>query len=164
MQLTAPTGRASPTQPDLHVCQHVRHDGAMTTWDDMRLLPRQPAAGVRRRDIPAVPGVYTWWRGGKCVYVGEAKTSLKVRLWTHFGLSPDFSRSTLRRTVALVELGVPRAVSEQRPTVITQGQADVVNAWLRECDVAWLECGSADEAHAVEAALRAEALPPLNRS
>lgn len=135
----------------------------MTTWDDMRLLPRRPAAGVRRRDIPAVPGVYTWWRDGNCVYVGEAKTSLQGRLGTHLGLGPDLSRSTLLRTVALVELGVPRAVAEQRPTVITQAQADVVNAWLRECEIAWLECGSAEEAHGVEVSLRAEWRPPLNR-
>lgn len=133
------------------------------TWESVRLLPRRPVATLSARDLPAGPGVYTWWRDGAAVYVGEAKTSLRQRLSAHLATGPDLSRSTLRRSVALAELGIPRAVSAQRPTVVSQTDVDAVSRWLRGCELAWLECATGEEAHLLEKALRAEWLPPLNR-
>lgn len=135
----------------------------MTSWEEMRAAPRRPAEKVTRTDIPDAPGVYAWWRDGVAVYVGEAKTSLRRRLAEHLGTRADLSRSTLRRSVALVELGIPRAVSSVRPTQVSQAQADAVSRWLRACEVSWLACETAADAHAFESALRAESLPPLNR-
>lgn len=89
--------------------------------------------------------------------------SLQSRLSAHFATVPDLSRSTLRRTVALEQLGIPRAVWLLRPTVLTQNQADVVTDWLRGCGLAWIECTSGEEAHTLETSLRASWLPPLNR-
>ncbi len=136
----------------------------MQTWDTMVALDRRSVADLTLRDVPDAPGVYTWWRDGTCVYVGEAKTSLRSRLRAHLATGPDLSRSTLRRTVALEQLGIPREIAGRRPTQITQAQADVVNAWLRGCELAWVECASAAEAHALEASLRGLGLPPLNRA
>ncbi len=135
----------------------------MSTWEVIRERPRTDVAGLRGRDVPAVPGVYVWWRDGEPVYVGEAKTSLRQRLSAHLATGPDLTRSTLRRSVALARLGIPRAVSGRRPSVIAQADADTVSAWLRGCELAWVECESAAAAHALEAALRSEWLPPLNR-
>lgn len=136
----------------------------MLTWDEIAHLPRRPVADLTARDIPDSPGVYTWWRNDTCVYVGEAKTSLRSRLRAHLATGPDLSRSTLRRTVALEQLGIAREIAGRRPTQITQAQADVVNTWLRGCDLTWIECESATAAHDLETALRAHRRPPLNRT
>ena len=141
----------------------VRDDAQVDRWEQMRLAPRRPARDVVLREVPAAPGVYTWWRDGDPVYVGEAKVSLRRRLRDHLKTSDDLSRSTLRRSAALAELGIPRSESAARPTRVSQANADFVSAWLRGCEVAWVECVSGAEAHALEAALRAESLPPLNR-
>lgn len=133
------------------------------TWEAIRQRPRVSVETLRVGDIPRGPGVYIWWRADVAIYVGEAKASLRHRLSAHLATRPDLTRSTLRRSVALAQLGIPRAVSGQRPSVVTQEDADTVSRWLRECELAWVACGSADEAHALEAALRNEWLPPLNR-
>lgn len=130
----------------------------------MRLAPRRPARDVLLMEVPSGPGVYTWWRDGEPVYVGEAKVSLRRRLRAHLGTGPDLSRSTLRRSIALAELDIPRATSSARPARVSQADADVVAAWLRGCELSWVECATGAEAHALEAALRAEHLPPLNRT
>lgn len=135
----------------------------MTAWDRAHAAERRAAASLRRGDIPDLPGVYIWFRGGDPVYVGEAKTSLRQRLGAHLSKSPDLSRSTLRRSVALAELGIPRSMASVRPTVITAEQAAAVTTWLGECEVAWLVCDGGDHAHQLETSLRAERLPPLNR-
>lgn len=46
---------------------------------------------------------------------------------------------------------------------MTQEQVEHVNVWVRECEVAWVECESGEDACRLEAELRAEFLPPLNR-
>lgn len=135
----------------------------MSMWEAIRERPRVSVATLRGRSVPAVPGVYIWWRDGEPVYVGEAKTSLQQRLSAHLATGPDLTRSTLRRSVALAQLGIPRAVSGQRPSIIGQAEADSVSAWLRGCELTWVECEDADAAHTLEVALRSEWLPPLNR-
>lgn len=135
----------------------------MTAWERARAAERRPVASLSRGDIPDSPGVYVWFRDGEPVYVGEAKGSLRQRLSAHLSKSADLSRSTLRRSVALAELGIPRSAAATRPTVITAEQAAVVTTWLSECEVAWLVCDDGADAHQLEAELRSQHLPPLNR-
>lgn len=128
----------------------------------MRQAPRRPVPAVALPEIPATPGVYSWWRNGEPVYVGEA-ANLRRRLREHLETGSDLSRSTLRRSVALAELAIPRHVSSARPTQVSQTEADTVSAWLRGCELAWVRCDTAAAAHLLEGALRSEWLPPLNR-
>lgn len=46
---------------------------------------------------------------------------------------------------------------------MTPEQVRGVKNWVQECEVAWAECESVEDACRLEAALRAEWLPPLNR-
>lgn len=46
---------------------------------------------------------------------------------------------------------------------MTATEVKPVNAWIRGCEVAWIECQSASEAEALEKALHAEWMPPLSR-
>lgn len=65
--------------------------------------------------------------------------------------------------MAVAQLGVDRTTARRRPTVMTAEDTAIVNAWLRECELGWIECQTAVETHALESALRSEWLPPLNR-
>lgn len=120
---------------------------------------------IRRGKIPTTPGVYIWFRFGHPIYVGEAlgTQGLRGRLKAHFGKGRDLSRSTLRASVAAKQLGIERSVARLRPSVMSLEQVAVVNQWLGECEVGWVEIPDAEEAHAVEIDLREEWLPPLNR-
>lgn len=133
----------------------------LSGWAAILNLPRVPAASLRGRDIPSGPGVYSWYHDGHCVYVGMA-TSLRQRLGAHRRQSVDLSRSTLRASVAVRELGVTRAQARSRPSVMTNEQIEVVNAWLRGCEIAWVECATAREADELERRLRKEWMPPIN--
>jgi hypothetical protein len=130
-------------------------------WAELRRLPRHEAGSLGRRQIPESAGIYVWFKDSEAVYLGKA-SSLRKRLGTHLGRSSDLSRSTLRRTVALRERGVPRAVSAKRPSVLLEADVEAVNAWIRSCEVAWLELRAPADAHAREAALLTEWRPPLN--
>lgn len=130
-------------------------------WEDLTSAPRFKAADLQKAGIPRTPGVYGWFRDGECVYVGKA-TNLRSRLSSHRSRSLDLSRSTLRASVAVRELGVSRRVARQRPTAMTPAQVEVVNDWLDRCQVAWLSCADATEAGDLERRLRAEYLPRLN--
>lgn len=114
--------------------------------------------------VPTDPGVYIWFRGGRPVYVGEAigAKGLRGRLRAHFAKGPDLSRSTLRASVAVAQLGVDRSVARQRPTVMKVEQVAVINQWLASCELGWIKCDSIKEAHDWELNLRDEWLPPLN--
>lgn len=130
-------------------------------WQRVLSRPRRLASGVARGDIPSQPGVYAWFRDGQCVYVGKA-SDLRFRLSTHLGTSLDLSRSTLRSWVAVRELGLSRAHTRQRPTVMTAEQVAVVNAWMRGCDLAWESTATREGAAALEAELLAAWRPPIN--
>jgi hypothetical protein len=39
---------------------------------------------------------------------------------------------------------------------MTAADIELVNQWIRECEVAWIECQSASEAEELEKALHAE--------
>lgn len=108
-------------------------------------------------------GVYAWFRDGLCVYVGMAG-NLRSRLSAHLGTSRDMSRSTLRASVAVDQLKVDRHTARARPPLLSTEQAEIVNEWLRGCDVAWLTTASRAEADLLERQLRIEWLPRLNRA
>lgn len=45
---------------------------------------------------------------------------------------------------------------------MTQEQVQMVNDWLLNCDVAWLECENVAAANVLERRLREEWMPPIN--
>lgn len=127
-------------------------------------IQRRNSRAWSRREIPATPGVYVWFRDNTVVYVGEAKgkAGLRGRLSAHLATRNDLSRSTLRASVAVAQLGVDRATARSRPSVMTAEQIETVNAWLSGCELGWIECGSGADAHELETELRAAWMPSLN--
>ena len=133
-------------------------------WQEVLLKVDARKLPIPAREVPAEPGVYVWFREGQPVYVGKAlgTNGLQGRLRSHFDQGTDFSRSTFRASIAAAQLGIPRSVVRQRPSVMTPEQTAVVNEWLAGCEVGWIVCASAMEAKNLENALRGEWLPPLN--
>jgi hypothetical protein len=130
-------------------------------WSDLLAAPRTRSSILNKANIPAEPGLYAWFRGEECVYLGIAG-DLRARLTTHRGTSRDLSRSTFRSWVAVHVLGLDRAVSRQRPSVVTDEQARVVNDWIAACDIAWLVQPTRKDAAVLETALLLEHKPLLN--
>lgn len=135
------------------------------SWSMLLARPRTRSAALARFAVPTTPGVYAWFHQGEPVYVGMtgARRGLRSRLATHRGAGRDLSRSSLRRNVAAHLLGIPTAVSRQRPSVLREGDVAVVTRWIRELDVAWLEQPDRAAAAALERALLSEWRPRLNR-
>ena len=127
----------------------------------MLTQPRHSASVVQRRDLPEDPGVYAWFRGGECVYLGKA-SNLRSSLGTHLGTSLDLSRSTLRSWVAVRELHLAREYMRRRPTVMTNEQVAIVTQWIRSCDFTWIISASGAEAATLEAKLLAAWRPGIN--
>lgn len=119
---------------------------------------------VPRAEIPTDPGIYIWFRDGQPIYVGEGlgAKGLRRRLSSHFSKGADLSRSTLRASVAVAQLGIDRSVARQRPSLVNADQIAVVNQWLASCELGWIAFEGPEEAHALEVRLRDEWLPPLN--
>jgi excinuclease UvrABC nuclease subunit len=135
----------------------------MKTWRKMHAAPRQGVASVTHAGISPRPGVYALYRDGSAVYVGKAK-SLGSRLWTnHFRRGMSMTNSALRRNVAEF-VGIAAAADiKKRRYRPTADDARRVSDWIRECEVAWIECDSEEEALALEKALKAEWKPPLTK-
>jgi transposase InsO family protein len=133
-------------------------------WARAVEVSRHHPRAIAARDIPASPGVYIWFRDGEPIYVGEAKGAkgLKGRVRAHLATGIDLSRSTLRASVAVAELGVTRAFARQRPSVMTADQITHVNDWLSGCELGWHERATPASAHELEVNLRNEWTPPLN--
>jgi len=135
-------------------------------WQRINAQPRRAAASVGAKDVPQRPGVYVWYRNGDAVYSGRAigGEGLHGRVWkNHLKTGNDLSRSSFRRNVC-EHLGIaPTTKTTVRPTLMTAADVAPVNQWIRECEVAWIECPTEDEAKALEKALHAEWLPPLSR-
>ena len=127
-------------------------------------IARYQSRSIPRGGIPATPGVYIWFRDGDPIYVGEAKGAqgLRGRLRAHLATGSDLSRSTLRASVAVAELGITRSRARQRPGVLSPTEIAHTNDWLTGCELGWLECSTSAEAHALEINLRKEWTPPLN--
>lgn len=130
-------------------------------WTDLHAAPRTRSSILSKADIPAEPGLYAWFRGEECVYLGIAG-DLRARLTTHRGTSHDLSRSTFRSWVAVHVLGLDRAATRQRPSVVTDEQARVLNDWIAACDIAWLVQPTREDAAVLETALLLERKPLLN--
>ena len=132
----------------------------------MNAQPRRSAASLTGKDIPNRPGVYAWYRDGEPVYSGRALggDGLHGRIWkNHLKTGNDLSRSSFRRNVC-EHLGIaPTSKTTIRPTLMTAADVEPVNQWIRECEVAWIECQAASEAEALERALHGEWMPPLSR-
>ena len=121
-----------------------------------------PAASITLNEIPLSPGVYAWARDGKVVYVGVAASGggLRSRIRTHLGTSTDLSRSAFRRSVAEHLLGI---TSRKRLRTLGVKDAAVVNSWVRECSLGWIETPRADEARELTERLLAQHRPLLNK-
>ncbi len=135
-------------------------------WARMDSQPRRSAADLKRSGIPSAPGVYAWYRDGEAIYAGRAlgEDGLRGRVGKdHLGVGNDLSRSSSRRNVC-EHLGIAStSVTTQRPAQLTPQRVRPVNDWIRECEVTWLECNSADETKKLEKDLFAERMPPLSR-
>lgn len=135
-------------------------------WSRLFSMPRRPVMTLSRDDLPTAPGVYVWFRQGEPVYSGVAAGSggLRARVGRyHLATGPDLSRSSFRRNVC-EHLGVATvARAKERPSVLAAADVEPVNAWVRMCEIAWIECPSPEEAKALERALHREWLPPLSR-
>ena len=135
-------------------------------WARMNKQPRHAARSLRKGDVPTSPGVYAWYHNGEPVYSGRAAGAggLRERIWdNHLKTGTDLSRSSFRRN-ACEHLGIaPTSRTTMRPTVMTANEVEPVNKWIRQCEVAWIECRSASQAKNLERALHEEWLPPLSR-
>ena len=139
----------------------------MSNWQTINSLPRHVASEVTGQLIPTEPGVYAWYRSGVAVYVGKAtgRQGLRQRAWgNHMARGKGaMSGSAFRRNVAeLLGFGKPSLI-KANPSVLTDAQVDAVNAWIRECEVAWFTTASSGAALALERDLKAELLPPLTK-
>jgi hypothetical protein len=73
------------------------------------------------------------------------------------------TNSALRRTVAQ-HFGIASAVDiKARRYQPTADDARRVSECIRECELAWFVCESADDAVALESALKRERKPPLTK-
>jgi len=127
--------------------------------------PRVAIPKLEVRLVPARPGVYAWFSASEPIYAGKAsgRGGLRERIGKHLEVGPDLSRSSLRRNVAEYVLGVPTAVSRQRPSVMPPEQISRINEWIRELEVAWLEYPTPGEAVEFERDLLREWMPPLSK-
>lgn len=130
-------------------------------WRWLLSLPRIRSSKVRESEIPPAPGLYVWFRGDECIYVGISG-NLRQRLSIHRDERNDLSRSTFRSWAAVEILGVEREVTRQRPSVMTNPQIQAVNRWISECDLAWQSLPSRAAAVALETALLGERRPRFN--
>lgn len=130
-------------------------------WETLLKVPRARASEVRRSSVPDLPGVYAWFEGDGCVYVGKAGR-LRSRIRSHLATSADLSRSTLRAWAAVYQLGVDRATARSRPPALTSEQVSIVNDWIAGLEVGWVLTGSSAAADGLERRLRAVWRPPLN--
>ena len=140
--------------------------GQAAAWRRMNSQLRHRAAELSRPDVPTMLGVYAWYRDGVPVYSGRAigEAGLQERIWgNHLKRGTDLSRSSFRRNVC-EHLGIaPTSRTRLRPTVLTAEDVEPVNAWIRDCEVAWIACVSSTEAARLEQTLHGEWMPPLSR-
>lgn len=121
---------------------------------------------LRSDDLPhPQPGVYAFYRNGDPQYVGLAeRQSLRGRIWgSHRGRGVSMTGSALRRNVA-EHLGIADAGDiKKRLYKPFPAEAARVVAWIDACEIAWIACGSAQEARQLERALKFEWMPPLTK-
>jgi hypothetical protein len=138
--------------------------GKAPHWAEMDSRPRHRVADLNVARITKGPGVYAFYRDGAAVYVGKAESGLRRRLERqHLDVGRDLSWSAFRRNVAEM-LGVaPTSITRARPPVLTDSEVAPVVAWVRACEVAWIECSNAAASAALETALKSEWKPSLTK-
>jgi len=121
------------------------------------------SATASRSSFPDAPGVYAWYREGTAIYVGKAST-LRGRVGgAHLSSSGDLTKSALRRNVA-EHLAIASAADIKAKRVRPEASAVAsVNAWVRDCEIAWIECESPAEAADLEDRMKREWRPMLTR-
>jgi len=128
----------------------------------MNAQPRQPAAQLRKRDLPSDPGVYAWYRDGAAIYVGKAD-SLKDRLGRHLGRGRVMTSSAFRRNVA-EHLGISTAaLIKSRAYQPNDDEVASIRAFVEDCEVAWVATATAAAALKLETDMKLERLPPLTK-
>lgn len=139
-------------------------DALSAEWQTLMSAPELHARELARAHVPDAPGVYLWRRAGKPVYVGTA-TNLRRRVWgKHLGNGLSLAGSSLRRNVCELVYGIPpKLTSNPDRQKVTLDQADGIREWLHSCTIAWTVCSSPKDASHLEAQLRDEFMPPLNR-
>lgn len=135
-------------------------------WKLMSDQPRLAASMMTSSNVPKSYGVYAWFRDGGPVYAGRAvgAQGLHERVWrNHMATGADLSRSSFRRNVCDHLSVADTSVTKVRPTLLTADDVEPVNAWIRECEVSWIEFETVNEAKDFERRLLAEWMPPLSR-
>ncbi|SDC82481.1 hypothetical protein SAMN05216410_2330 [Sanguibacter gelidistatuariae] len=132
-------------------------------WASVPAPTFTPATSIAAHEIPSSPGVYAWVHDDEVVYLGVAASGLRSRIRTHLGTAADLSRSAFRRSVAGHVLTTPAASSRKRLSTLDVKDLAVVNAWVRECSLGWIETTNADEARELEDTLLSKHRPPLNK-
>lgn len=135
----------------------------LVSWQQMNQQTRHRVSELAETMISAKPGVYALYREGDAVYVGKA-TSLQSRLWgNHFRKGVSMTNSALRRNVAQHLAIAAAADIKARRYQPTAADALRVSDWIRECDVAWIDCDTEAAAVVLEGALKLERKPPLTK-
>lgn len=141
-------------------CSEVVSEDA-SLWDVMNERYRRPVSSLSEAAIPSGPGVYALYYDGKPVYVGKA-AALRSRVWrNHLRQGVSMTNSALRRNVAnFLDIASAADIKARRyqPTAV---DAKRVSEWIQSAELAWIECDSEADALALEAAMKAEWMPPL---
>lgn len=107
--------------------------------------------------------MYAWRHDDEVVYVGTA-ARLRQRLSTHRGRGTCLRGSAFRRNVAHLLLGVePARLAGPDRERLPEADAAAVSAWIRACELSWVECADADAARMLERELLEQWRPPINR-
>lgn len=132
-------------------------------WSKMAARPRLEVPVLTRDQLPLDPGVYSFWRDGKPVYVGKA-TSLRSRVWkSHGGRGAVMTGSAFRRNVA-EHLGIASANDiYKRIYQPTDQEVSRVRAFIEGCEAAWITCPTEPAAVDLETRMKREWTPPLTK-
>ena len=138
-------------------------DTAVLPWTSMGECQRVSLANLTQADIPTSPGVYALYRHNIRIYVGKA-TSLRGRIWqNHSGRGAVMTGSALRRNIA-EHLGIATSADiKARRYQPTADEISAVRLWLDECEIAWIECGTAQGAEQLERDFKSEYMPMLTK-
>ena len=129
-------------------------------WKQMHEQPRFSVHVVRAdpSTIPTSPGVYSYYRDGRTVYLGRVAGSetLRQRL-SRSDLMPGQSlRESAFRSNVAASLGFGQAKSLHEGQVnLTASQMGRVDEWINGCQVAWISCATGQQAVELSRKLKA---------
>jgi excinuclease UvrABC nuclease subunit len=132
-------------------------------WSAMSIQLKHRASELAKRDIPTSAGIYAWYFKGERIYVGKAANLRKRVGGNHLGQGTCLTGSAFRRNVAEY-LGIATAADiKARRRTVSREEADRVCAFIADCEVAWITCGSEPDACCLEDALKQEYKPALTK-